>query len=464
MERMKAGLQELQSKGMPLGAKVGHRGISLVVTHQSIFSPHPPSVAPSAAASLTLYLLLPGPPLQEACNLLWALMRLQPHPPATAGGSKRAASPKYAAAAGPGSALPLLLAALLPNAAAEPLGAAHVGSICEALGPHDLKNAFWAVGIAAAVRPKAAVTAFTGRLRAELQREGGSGIRGGGDEAESLEGDTAIDWEQQGRGRGRAEEEGASAGPRSAAIWDLLPGLVLQLSRLPASAFRREDLAALHRADLVLRSARGEAEATLLAAATAGRWGGGREAAAVSARGRHKTDGSVDEDGGATPVGGAHCSYDATGSRLGSALTASAAAAAHTIIAEGGCAQPVDIWPHGLSEDPPHSQQDSGGSSSRFGAVSLIQGRPVIDVSHFTRCSGGPDAGGGGSASGRQQLPWWEDPSASLLPEYLSAAAAAAARELASEQHSAAGATTKGGGRPPGTVWLHEVAMVSRGR
>ena len=65
----------------------------------------PSNDGPPFTGSRSLHLT---PPHQEACNLLWSLMRLQPRPAAGPG-----RSPRYTATAGPGSALPLLLPHLL---------------------------------------------------------------------------------------------------------------------------------------------------------------------------------------------------------------------------------------------------------------------------------------------------------------------------------------------------------------
>ena len=97
-------------------------------------------------------------------------MRLQPRPAAGPG-----RSPRYTATAGPGSALPLLLPHLLEGLRREAAprgdgggtdaddgggGGGGGGGDDGALSPHDLACAFWAVGVAAAVNPRAAVSAF----------------------------------------------------------------------------------------------------------------------------------------------------------------------------------------------------------------------------------------------------------------------------------------------------------------
>lgn len=146
---------------------------------------------------------------REACNLLWAVMRLLPS------GRPRSTPrvPRYAATSEPGSGLQLLLPTLLQRAE-------------DSLSAHDLVNALWALGVAAAAKPSPEMADATLR---------------------SLPSRAAL-------------ASGDSPGPQAAAasvpqVWDLLPGLVRDLSAVAASSFSRGDLARLHAADLLLRHA-----------------------------------------------------------------------------------------------------------------------------------------------------------------------------------------------------------------
>ena len=481
--------------------------------------------------------LPPGSPLltpREACNLLWAWMRLRPDPRGGSGGgggeggasgrsSKRRSGPeRYIAESASGSPLPFLVSELLTGLRQDDRGrqgqvvtsedygdgdeepdsfSPMVGS---PLSPHDLATTFWAVGVAAAVRPEAAAAAFAdGRaLRSSLEGGKGAGVK------ESLADSSPSEEGSDASGPSSPSRPGdLPFGQRQVSVFDLVPELASLLSDIPPSAFPPGDLAAVHRADLLLRGARMRAAAAarggtgarrMTRAGTGGRKGtftAGGESSPQDLPGLMSEEGEGRRDSSDSGRSGdLDLDLDeASGSNRAGAMDAPLPSAFH------GC-PPSSARPSGdvHSSGRVHVATGSSFGSSdqesddaqqalaQFGVLEMVDGRAVVDVSHFSSHTLYPDplgnetvgrSGSSSETSGSVQRAvqrgayevdeklWWEDASLSVLPVPLAEAVAAAAREEMSEV--ATGGGGGGGGRggggagsPYGSAWRHEVLAV----
>ena len=434
--------------------------------------------------SLRLRDLRPFPSAQEACTLLWSLMRLQPRP--TAG--KRAASPRYTATAGPGSPLPLLLPILLEGLRRDADGSSRQ------LSPHDLACAFWAVGVAAAVKPGTAVRAF----------------RDGSMLVESRSGSVGSDEDEDGADGAHLSEAAAGGSPLSSlgspkpsssgnpSVWDLVPALVPLLSRVAPSDFHAEDLARIHHADLLLRAARKEADrerANSLSLPSQhpqmrGGWhqlnsSEGESSRARESAGRHPnvgfgadtplasaSDAAKESRPVCSPEAGMLGGEDAGDGYVG--LSNYGAGANVSTMALNDCYGPNAA--DAMIPDSGRSAYDdgadaallgtagSGGAGSplgRFGRVLMIQGREVVDVSHFSTPNAECGDLQGSEGDAAVPLPWWKDVGLSVLPAPLAEAAAAGARTAAAERYGTARSTSPSRPFAAGASWRHEVLTVS---
>ncbi len=213
------------------------------------------------------------------------------------------------------------------------------------------------------------------------------------------------------------QQQRGGGGAKGPAIWDLLPGLVSELSRLPVSVLGADDLARLRVAYLLIRAA----------------WREGRMAGAsgVAKAGQERDEPFSVRD----------------------AVAASAASATNV-----GCK--VD-YVNSTAESGLKKEETKGGPSNngaegdlaRFGTLSSVDNRLLVDVSHFSLSTGGRHVDGLGGTAGKggqeDEEPWWGATAASVLPRALSEAAAKSASLTAS--------------RIRGSSWAHEVFVVREG-